>query len=74
MVEQTVDALGALDVLVNNASTNVVGNHPTDFAHLTDEQLMERVTIKGLGAACGTGQLSPTSDAPVRAGSSVSGE
>jgi len=51
VVEETVDSLGALDVLVNNASTNVIGNHPTDFAHLSDEQLMERLMIKGLGSA-----------------------
>jgi NAD(P)-dependent dehydrogenase (short-subunit alcohol dehydrogenase family) len=51
VVDETVAALGALDVLVNNASTNVIGAHPTGFAHLSDDQLMERLMIKGLGSA-----------------------
>ena len=50
VIEQTVETLGALDVLVNNASTNVIGSHPTDFGHLSDEQVMERINVKGLGS------------------------
>jgi 3-oxoacyl-[acyl-carrier protein] reductase len=49
-VEETVTSLGGLDILVNNASTNVIGAHPTDLEHLDDDQLLERVMIKGVGA------------------------
>ncbi len=45
-VAGAVDALGGLDVLVNNASTNVSGTLET----LTDDQLMERFVGKTMGA------------------------
>jgi 3-oxoacyl-[acyl-carrier protein] reductase len=48
-VEETVGALGRLDILVNNASTNVDAHSP-DLEHLTDEQLLERVMTKGVGS------------------------
>ena len=72
VVEQTVETLGGLDVLVNNASTNVIGSHPTDFAHLSDEQVMERIMVKGLGSVRCTRATLPTSDARDTAGSSAS--
>lgn len=43
-VNETAEAFGGLDVLVNNASTSVSGRLET----LTDEQLMERLTGKTL--------------------------
>ena len=43
-VNETAEAFGCLDVLVNNASTSVSGRLET----LTDEQLMERLTGKTL--------------------------
>jgi NAD(P)-dependent dehydrogenase (short-subunit alcohol dehydrogenase family) len=45
-VNETAAAFGGLDVLVNNASTNVGGQLET----LTDEQLMERLMGKTLGS------------------------
>ena len=45
-VQAAVDAFGGLDVLVNNASTNVGGNLET----LTDDQLMERLNGKTLAS------------------------
>ena len=45
-VAETVDALGALDVLVNNASTSVSGQLET----LSDEKVMERVMGKTLAS------------------------
>lgn len=45
-VDQTVEAFGRLDVLVNNASTNVSGSLLT----ATDEALMERLLGKTLAA------------------------
>ena len=49
-VRQTTAALGRLDILVNNASTDVTGHHPTDLEDLSDEQLLDRVSVKGVGA------------------------
>jgi NAD(P)-dependent dehydrogenase (short-subunit alcohol dehydrogenase family) len=49
VVEETVAAFGGLDVLVNNASTDV-SSHPATLEEVTDEQLMERVMGKALGA------------------------
>ena len=43
-IDETAEAFGGLDVLVNNASTSVSGGLET----LTDEQLMERLTGKTL--------------------------
>ena len=45
-VAATVEAFGALDVLVNNASTNVGGR----LEELTDERLVERVMGKTLAS------------------------
>lgn len=49
-VSEAVASFGHLDILVNNASTNI-DEHPVDLADLSDEQLLERVMIKGVGAA-----------------------
>jgi NAD(P)-dependent dehydrogenase (short-subunit alcohol dehydrogenase family) len=49
VVDETVARFGGLDVLVNNASTDVSG-HPTQLEDVTDEQLLERVMGKALGA------------------------
>jgi NAD(P)-dependent dehydrogenase (short-subunit alcohol dehydrogenase family) len=49
-VEQAVSCLGGLDILVNNASTDVTGYHPPDLEDLSDEQVLDRVAVKGLGA------------------------
>lgn len=49
VIEQTVAAFGGLDVLVNNASTDV-SSHPSRLEDVTDEQLLERVMGKALGA------------------------
>jgi NAD(P)-dependent dehydrogenase (short-subunit alcohol dehydrogenase family) len=49
VVAQTVAAFGGLDVLVNNASTDV-SDHPAQLEDVTDEQLLERVMGKALGA------------------------
>jgi len=48
VVDETVAALGRLDILVNNASTNV-DQYPTDLELISDTQLMERVMGKALG-------------------------
>jgi 3-oxoacyl-[acyl-carrier protein] reductase len=48
-VEQTVAAFGRLDVLVNNASTNV-DRTPGSLEDATDEQVMERFMGKTMGA------------------------
>ena len=45
-VAGAVDAFGRLDVLVNNASTNVSGS----LENQTDDRLMERLMVKTLGA------------------------
>ncbi len=45
-VAATVEAFGGLDVLVSNASTNIVGQLET----LTDEQLLERIMGKTLAS------------------------
>jgi NAD(P)-dependent dehydrogenase (short-subunit alcohol dehydrogenase family) len=49
VVGETVAHFGGLDVLVNNASTDV-SKHPTRLEEVTDEQLLERVMGKALGA------------------------
>jgi NAD(P)-dependent dehydrogenase (short-subunit alcohol dehydrogenase family) len=49
VVDETVAKFGGLDVLVNNASTDV-SKHPTLLEDVTDEQLLERVMGKALGA------------------------
>jgi 3-oxoacyl-[acyl-carrier protein] reductase len=49
LVEQTVAGLGRLDILVNNASTNVDA-HAKDLESLSDDELMERVMVKGVGS------------------------
>jgi NAD(P)-dependent dehydrogenase (short-subunit alcohol dehydrogenase family) len=49
VVDETVARFGGLDVLVNNASTDV-SKHPTLLEDVTDEQLLERVMGKALGA------------------------
>jgi 3-oxoacyl-[acyl-carrier protein] reductase len=49
VVDETVARFGGLDVLVNNASTDV-SNHPTHLEDVTDDQLLERVMGKALGA------------------------
>jgi len=48
-VERTVAAFGRLDVLVNNASTNV-DKTPKSLEDATDEQVLERFMGKALGA------------------------
>ena len=48
-VERTVAAFGRLDVLVNNASTNV-DKTPKSLEDATDEQVMERFMGKTMGA------------------------
>jgi NAD(P)-dependent dehydrogenase (short-subunit alcohol dehydrogenase family) len=49
VVDETVARFGGLDVLVNNASTDV-SKHPTLLEDATDEQVLERVMGKALGA------------------------
>ena len=49
VVEQTVAAFGRLDVLVNNASTNV-DRTPASLEEATDAQVMERFMGKTMGA------------------------
>jgi NAD(P)-dependent dehydrogenase (short-subunit alcohol dehydrogenase family) len=49
VVEQAAEALGGIDVLINNASTDVA-RYPSKLEDVTDEQLMERVMGKALGA------------------------
>lgn len=49
VVQEASHGLGGLQILVNNASTNVAG-HPTTITDLTDEQILERVHGKALGA------------------------
>ena len=49
LVEQTVAALGGVDVLVNNASTNV-DRIPARLEDASDSQLLERVNGKLMGA------------------------
>jgi 3-oxoacyl-[acyl-carrier protein] reductase len=49
VIEETVSAFGRLDVLINNASTDV-SRYPGTVEDATDEQLMERVLGKALGA------------------------
>jgi 3-oxoacyl-[acyl-carrier protein] reductase len=48
-VEETIASFGRLDILVNNASTNV-DSHPADLEQLSDEQLLERVMVKGVAS------------------------
>jgi 3-oxoacyl-[acyl-carrier protein] reductase len=48
-VDGVAEALGRLDILVNNASTNI-DRHSPDLELLTDEQLLERVMTKGVGS------------------------
>lgn len=49
LVEQTVTALGGVDVLVNNASTNV-DRVPERLEAASDSQVMERIAGKLMGA------------------------
>jgi 3-oxoacyl-[acyl-carrier protein] reductase len=49
VVEETVAAFGALDVLVNNASTDV-SRYPARLEEVTDDQLLERVMGKSMAA------------------------
>ena len=65
-VAATVEAFGALDVLVNNASTNVGGR----LEELTDERLVERFMGKTLALVqCGCHALPyPTCAAPAGGG------
>lgn len=48
VVEETVEEFGRIDVLINNASTNVV--YPGRLEVVTDDLLMERVRGKALAA------------------------
>jgi NAD(P)-dependent dehydrogenase (short-subunit alcohol dehydrogenase family) len=49
VVDEAAARFGGLDVLVNNASTDV-SKHPTRLEDVTDDQLLERVMGKALGA------------------------
>jgi 3-oxoacyl-[acyl-carrier protein] reductase len=49
VVDDAAQAFGGLDVLVNNASTDVAG-YPSKLEEVTDDQLMERIMGKSLGA------------------------
>lgn len=49
VVDETVARYGGLDVLVNSASTDI-SSHPTTLEEATDEQVLERVMGKALGA------------------------
>jgi 3-oxoacyl-[acyl-carrier protein] reductase len=49
VVEDAAVALGGLDILINNASTDVAG-YPSRLEDVSDDQLMERIMGKALGA------------------------
>ena len=71
VVDETVARFGGLDVLVNNASTDV-SSHPTQLEDVTDEQLLERVMGKALGAIRVSRAALPHLKRPGPAGSSSS--
>jgi NAD(P)-dependent dehydrogenase (short-subunit alcohol dehydrogenase family) len=49
VVDAAASAYGGLDILINNASTDVAG-YPSKLEDVTDDQLMERIMGKSLGA------------------------
>lgn len=49
VVRMTVEQLGGLDVLVNNASADV-GGHPAGLENISDQQLLERVMGKAMAS------------------------
>jgi 3-oxoacyl-[acyl-carrier protein] reductase len=49
VIDETVAAFGALDVLINNASTDV-SRYPARLEEVTDDQLLERVMGKAMAA------------------------
>lgn len=49
LVRRSVETLGGIDILVNNAANQVVGNPPPDLAGTTDEAFFEDVNVKVVG-------------------------
>ncbi len=49
LVDESASALGGLDILINNASTDV-STYPSKLEELTDDQLLERTMGKTMGA------------------------
>jgi NAD(P)-dependent dehydrogenase (short-subunit alcohol dehydrogenase family) len=49
LVRRSVEILGGIDILVNNAANQVVGNPPPDLAGTTDEAFFTDVNVKVVG-------------------------
>jgi NAD(P)-dependent dehydrogenase (short-subunit alcohol dehydrogenase family) len=49
LVQRSAETLGGIDILVNNAANQVVGNPPPDLAGTTDEAFFEDVNVKVVG-------------------------